>query len=69
MPAIFGKNLSLQGISVGNRQQFEDLNSAISKNGLKPVIDKVFPFEKADEAVRHLESGQHFGKIVIDFEQ
>lgn len=69
MPAIFGKNLSLQGISVGNRQQFEDLNSAISKNGLKPVIDQVFPFEKADDAIRHLESGQHFGKIVIDFDQ
>lgn len=67
MPAIFGKNLHLKGISVGSRTQFEDMNAAISAHGLKPVIDKVFAFDDAPEAIRHLASGQHFGKIVIDF--
>ena len=69
MPAIFGKNLKLFGISVGSRQHFDSLNEAISKEGLKPVIDRVFPFKEAPDAIRHLASGQHFGKIVIDFEQ
>lgn len=67
MPAIFGKNLHLKGISVGSRAQFEDMNAAISAHGLKPVIDKIFAFDDAAHAIRHLASGQHFGKIVIDF--
>ena len=29
------------------------------------MIDRVFPFEEAREAYRHLESGSHFGKVVI----
>ena len=32
---------------------------------LKPVIDKVFPFEKIADAHRHLESNTQFGKIVV----
>ena len=67
MPAVFGKNLRLFGISVGNREQFESFNLAITEGGLRPVIDKVFPFESAPDAIRHLASGEHFGKIVIDF--
>ena len=44
---------------------FEAMNRAIEADGLKPVIDKVFPFAHAKEAYRHLKSQQHFGKIVI----
>ena len=28
-------------------------------------VDRVFPFENAPDALRHMESGSHFGKIVI----
>ena len=41
------------------------MNRAIEAGGLKPAIDKVFPFAQAREAYRHLKSQQHFGKIVI----
>jgi NADPH:quinone reductase-like Zn-dependent oxidoreductase len=41
------------------------MNRAISASGLKPIVDKVFPFNDAPAAYRHLQSGQHFGKIVI----
>ncbi|WP_368670128.1 zinc-binding dehydrogenase [Phenylobacterium aquaticum] len=34
-------------------------------SGLRPVIDRVFPFEAAREAFTHLESGAHMGKVVI----
>jgi NADPH:quinone reductase-like Zn-dependent oxidoreductase len=34
-------------------------------NKVHPVVDKVFPFEQAREAYRYLESGAHFGKVVI----
>jgi NADPH:quinone reductase-like Zn-dependent oxidoreductase len=32
---------------------------------VKPVIDKVFGFDQVKEAMQHMESGSHFGKIVI----
>jgi NADPH:quinone reductase-like Zn-dependent oxidoreductase len=62
---ILGKRANVQGISVGSTQMFEAMNRAIAVNGLKPVIDKIFPFAATREAFRHLESAKHFGKIVI----
>jgi len=44
---------------------FEDMNRAISVNKLKPVIDRVFEFDEAREALKHMEGASHFGKIVV----
>ncbi len=62
---ILRRNLRVQGLYVGNRQMFEAMNRAIEANGLKPVVDKVFPFAQAKDAYRHMKSQNHFGKIVI----
>jgi NADPH:quinone reductase-like Zn-dependent oxidoreductase len=62
---VFMKAVRLQGISVGSRKMFEDMNKAIAVNKLRPVIDRVFEFNEAREAIKHMESGSHFGKIVI----
>lgn len=62
---IFLKSVRVQGIYVGSREMFEAMNRAIAASGLRPVVDRVFPFEEAREALRYLESGAHFGKIVI----
>jgi NADPH:quinone reductase-like Zn-dependent oxidoreductase len=62
---ILRRNLRVQGLYVGNRQMFEAMNRAIDAGGLKPVIDKVFPFAQAKDAYRHLKGQTHFGKIVI----
>jgi NADPH:quinone reductase-like Zn-dependent oxidoreductase len=64
MPILM-KNVKVQGIYVGSRGMFESMNHAIGLHKMKPVIDRVFPFEKAREAYAHLESGVHFGKVVI----
>lgn len=64
---ILMKSVRLQGIYVGSREMFEELNRAIEANGLKPVIDKTFAFAEAREALRYMESGSHFGKIVIKY--
>jgi NADPH:quinone reductase-like Zn-dependent oxidoreductase len=55
----------VQGIAVGSRERFEAMNRAITQHRLKPVIDGTFPLDKAAEAFRRMERGQHFGKIVI----
>ncbi len=59
------KGGSLHGIFVGGRDLFEQMNAAINVNGIKPVIDKVFPFAEAKEAFRHQASGDFMGKVVI----
>ena len=64
---VLMKSVRLQGILVGSREMFENMNRAVALNNLKPVIDKIFPFEKAREALEHMESGSHFGKIVLKF--
>ncbi|HEV7902368.1 MAG TPA: NAD(P)-dependent alcohol dehydrogenase [Pyrinomonadaceae bacterium] len=64
---ILMKSVRVQGIYVGSRQMFEELNRAIEADGLKPVIGKTFAFAEAREALRYMESGAHFGKIVIKY--
>lgn len=59
------KQLRLQGIYVGSREMFEAMNRAVSLHQLRPVVDRVFPFEEVREALGCMESGSHFGKIVI----
>jgi len=62
---IVMRRLRVQGIYVGSGASFEAMNNAIASSGLRPVIDKTFGFDEAVEALRYLESGAHFGKIVI----
>ncbi len=64
LPALFNR-LTIQGIYVGSRAMFADMNRAIAANGLEPVMDRVFDFADAQEAYRYLKSGDHFGKVVI----
>jgi len=59
------KGATYRGVLIGSRSQFEDMNRFISVTKLKPVVDKVFPFEEAQDAFRHLESQKHVGKVVI----
>jgi NADPH:quinone reductase-like Zn-dependent oxidoreductase len=59
------KNARMQGIFVGSREMFEAMNRAIAAAELRPVIDRVFPFDQARDAMRYMESGAHFGKICI----
>jgi len=65
--SILIKNVRVQGIYVGSREMFEAMNRAIALHKLQPVVDRVFPFEQAREALAYMESGSHFGKICIRF--
>jgi len=68
MPILF-KNARMQGILVGSRQMFDEMNRAIEVNQLRPIVDRVFPFSEAREAYRYLESGAHFGKVCIAIQE
>jgi NADPH:quinone reductase-like Zn-dependent oxidoreductase len=62
---ILFKSAHVKGIFVGSRATFENMNRAISAHGLRPVVERTFPFAEAPDALRYLESGAHFGKVVI----
>ena len=61
-------NIVLKGITSGSRRMLDDLLRASAANGLRPRIDRRFKFGEAREALRHLESGDHVGKVVIQHE-
>ena len=61
------KSVRLQGIFVGSREMFERMNRAIEANNISPVVDRTFKVEEIAEALRTMESGSHFGKIVLTF--
>jgi len=65
--SILMKNVRVQGIYVGSRQMFENMNRAIAFNKIQPVCDRVFEFHQAPAALKYMESGAHFGKICIRF--
>ncbi len=52
-------------VAVGNRDQFEAMVRAIAANGIRPVVDRIYPLERLREALRYMESGSYFGKIAI----
>ena len=45
---------------------FADMNRAITRHGLKPVIDQTFGFEDARTAYHTMRAASHFGKLVIE---
>jgi NADPH:quinone reductase-like Zn-dependent oxidoreductase len=63
--SILHKQVRLQGIYVGSREDFLAMNRAIGLLGLRPAISEVFPFGEARQAFERMESGAHFGKIVV----
>jgi len=66
--ATLFKGATLRGVMVGSRQTLEVVTKVLDAHQIKPVVDKVFPFEQALDALKYLESGSHFGKVVIQVE-
>jgi NADPH:quinone reductase-like Zn-dependent oxidoreductase len=64
---ILVNSLRVQGIYVGSRVMFERMNRAIEFHELEPVIDRVYPWAEFPDALRYMESQQHFGKICLRF--
>jgi NADPH:quinone reductase-like Zn-dependent oxidoreductase len=62
---ILARAVCVQGIFVGSRVMFERMNRAIAQQQMRPVGDHVVEFAQAHEALQFMESGAHFGKIVI----
>jgi NADPH:quinone reductase-like Zn-dependent oxidoreductase len=61
------KNVTIKGLTVGSRQDQEDMIAAIEAAGFEPVIDSTFPLDQISAAFAHQMSQKHFGKICLEF--
>lgn len=61
------KTAKLQGIAVGSRKDFQDMNQFLEEKKVKlgPLLDRSFAFKEAKEAFAYLESAKHSGKVII----
>jgi NADPH:quinone reductase-like Zn-dependent oxidoreductase len=62
---LLHKQLHLLGIYVGSRADFAQMNRAIALHSLQPSVDEIFAFDRAKDALKTMEAGTHFGKLVI----
>ena len=62
---VFMRGVRIQGILVGHREGFEAMSQAIAESQMRPVVDRVFPWSDARQALEHLAAGRHFGKVCL----
>lgn len=60
------EGVNLAPIGVGNREQHEAMTAFIVEHGIRPVVDVVYDLDRLQDAYRHLQSGQFFGKVGIN---
>ncbi|MEV5988588.1 NAD(P)-dependent alcohol dehydrogenase [Streptomyces sp. NPDC052051] len=63
---LFGAAATVRAVAVGSRAQFVSMNDVITAHRLRPVIDRVFPFDEAVAAYRYYASARPFGKVIIE---
>jgi len=63
------RNVTLKGIVNGPRDELERMLEFYQEKKIKPVVDRVFAFEEAKDAIQYLFGGGHFGKVVVKVKQ
>jgi NADPH:quinone reductase-like Zn-dependent oxidoreductase len=64
---ILYRRAVVRGIPIGSRESFEAMNRAIELHRLRPVVDRVFPWQDIAPALRYLAERRHFGKVALKF--
>ena len=64
--ALFIKHQTIIGSTMGTLNDMKIIVTLIEKGAIKPLIDREFSYKKIREAHKHLESGNQFGKVVIN---
>jgi NADPH:quinone reductase-like Zn-dependent oxidoreductase len=62
---IFFKQLNIMGTTMGTEAEFADMVRFVDEHQLKPVVDKTYLLADAELAMRRMDKGQQFGKIVL----
>ena len=62
---VYNKQLQILGTLMGTPAEFAAMLEFYSKHKLRPTIDRTFPMDEIQAARDYLESGNHFGKIML----
>ena len=62
---LIERNANIHGLSVGNREQFEEMMDFVSEHDIRPVIGRTYSFDKAGQAIQDIARGGNFGKLVV----
>jgi zinc-binding alcohol dehydrogenase/oxidoreductase len=62
---FYFKQQSMFGTQLGSPRDFDALLQMLGEARWRPVIDSVRPLAEAESALSRLESGEHFGKLVL----
>ncbi len=62
---VFWRQLNLLGSTMGSPADFAAMAAFVSEKKIVPVIDGVYAFDQADEALRRMDNGGQFGKLVV----
>lgn len=63
--SFFYGQYQLFGSTMGSREELRDLLAHMEKHGMKPIVDKVFPLDQAQQAFDRLAEGKQFGKVIL----
>ncbi len=62
---VWWKQLTILGSTMGTQRDFEGAYELVKSGRAEPIVDSVFPLSEAAAAHERMESGQHFGKVVL----
>lgn len=62
---IFWKQLDILGSTMGNDEEFAEMINFVNHHKIVPIVDEIFPMDKAQQALEKMASGNQFGKIVL----
>ncbi len=66
--SIFWKQLEILGSTMSTQSEFRAVMKFVFEGKLIPVIDRIFKLDEATDAEAYLQTGNQFGKVLIEFE-
>jgi NADPH:quinone reductase-like Zn-dependent oxidoreductase len=63
---MFWHHWTLMGSTMGNAAEYAEIVRRLGQGELRPIVDRVFPMERAREAYERLANGQQLGKVVVE---
>lgn len=64
---VFWAQITIQGSTMGNDQEFAEMLKFISEHSIEPIIDSIRPFDKIISAFDDMQQGKQAGKLVVEF--
>jgi NADPH:quinone reductase-like Zn-dependent oxidoreductase len=64
-PKVFFKQLDILGTTMGTEPEFAAMLAFVNKHRVAPIVDVVLPLAETEQALRRMEAGKQFGKIIL----